>query len=621
MSKPLTPEEEKELQELEAKYESEPSTLDNIKPVIEGATDLGIGAVQGATFGLLPRAYAATKAAGASLAGQEFGPEYSKNLEEAQQFVKEHEERSPVLSTVGQVGGGLLTGGAVAKGIGAALPAVGTFSQLPMMQKLASMGKVGKLASSTLGAAVPAAVMGSAEGAVTGAASAPEGEVLEGAKSGALTGGVIGGGLGGALGALSGTKQLAGETLDKMLTNRGTKWKRSQQTGEAFKIGTEGKDLPTSSELAGLSGGKGEIEQVSDELADKMFKGYDAMRKKISGSIDKATKEGLVYGQNETTPLLNEIANSDMTPHDKKLFFKSFGIEINPEGGLELTRDLTPKDIVTLKNRLNTKITDAYNSNNTLLGESLKETRGKIDPLLTQVEGYDKAVSDFKQFAAKTTDVPVNEGAIGEALTDYSTGLKDSELIDKLRGYFRKAIYTSEKTGSSNVDAKRKYANLLNEMADYEKANPGKLKELGLSPEDISEKVYGTAKKVGIANLDEGTSGRASMIPGHVSGVFEIPEWANIAGKGMNLVGRISEKAGELVVGKPKVSGELANSFIGGRKTYGQRLDALIKGGATKAQIQSVKDAMAQQNTAKVNAMTNSILQTLGKKVTDENDK
>lgn len=588
-------------EELDSLKESGPSLKETLKKgakvTAETLEDLGISAADAAALGLGPRVYAAGRAV---LSDKSFGEEYSKGLQEAQQFVKEHQERSPIASTVGGLAGALVPGGLMAKGIKGAAEVVG-LSRLPMMQKLAQAGITGATTAGAIEAGVPAAIAGGVEGGIAGGARAPEGQVIEGAKEGAKIGTLVGGGIGGAAGALGGATKGVSKALDEALVKRDTDWKRSQQTAEAFRMGTKGEPLPSAGKLTGLAGeGPGEIQKTSESLADKFFQGYDTMRKKISGSVDKATEEGVTYSKDEIGSLYSNLKNADFTGKDTVL--NKFNIK-SPDAALLQpgTPEVTPRDLFNLKVTLNKDLKTLRNAQTPNVGEigKLESAAKQADELLSKVEGYKQATDEFRNFAEKTTDVAVNRGETGAAQTILTTSLDDADLTKNLRDYFRKAMYSSEQAGKSSLESKRKYANLLNELQEYEKTNPGKLKSLGMDPKEIAEEVHGTAKKIGILGLEEGVSGRSSTIPGSVFELLELPQWANVAGRGARGVSK-------------------AGAFLGGQQNYGQRLQKLIEMGAPESQIQEIKDAMSQQNAAKVNALTNTILQQMGKKSSQE---
>lgn len=132
--------------------------------------------LQGATFGFADEI---TDVLGAGIAAGLTDEDFSTLLREAraksQQRLQRQQEQRPIASTVSNIGGALLTGGAGAStGIGSKL-----FSNIAKGSKTARI--------------VKGAGVGATSGAITGAGTAQEGERLEGAQEGATLGAAVGG--------------------------------------------------------------------------------------------------------------------------------------------------------------------------------------------------------------------------------------------------------------------------------------------------------------------------------------------------------------------------------------------------------------------------------------------
>lgn len=132
--------------------------------------------LQGATFGFADEI---TDRIGAGIASLVTGEKYDDMLKEArtttQAELKREMEERPIVSTLSQIGGGLVTGGA-----GAATKTGATVGNVLRSGNLAA--RVGK-----------GVVAGATSGAAYGAGSAEDGNRLEGAATGAVAGGALGG--------------------------------------------------------------------------------------------------------------------------------------------------------------------------------------------------------------------------------------------------------------------------------------------------------------------------------------------------------------------------------------------------------------------------------------------
>jgi hypothetical protein len=204
----------------------------------------GRGAAQGLTFGFADELTGAAQAAYEGLTGDErdFLDRYRQATEESRAAYKAAEESSPIISTAGNIVGGLAP--AILSGGTSLAPKVGA----TVGQKIASAATMGALGGAATGLGVSEAtsapemakeaLMGAVGGGVLGGAAGAGGKVA------ATT---IGAGIGAALSpedplagaAIGGTVGLAGQTALKAV-------KESSPAGimsKAFKRGEEGVDL------------------------------------------------------------------------------------------------------------------------------------------------------------------------------------------------------------------------------------------------------------------------------------------------------------------------------------------------------------------------------------------
>lgn len=222
--------------DLSAPAVEEDSTLDTL-------ADTARGAAQGATFGFADELAGAAGAAGDVLTGQttmeKILDAYRQNLEESRQAFKQAEERSPTAFTVGNVGGGILTGLATA----GAAPALVGARGAAALANLRNAGTLGRIAE--------AGAIGAGSGAVAGLgtseADLTQGEVGEALKdvgTGAAFGGVFGAGL---QGGVEGIKGIGSAV--KGAANLIGKTETAGNIGKAYQLGKEGTDIVTSKGL------------------------------------------------------------------------------------------------------------------------------------------------------------------------------------------------------------------------------------------------------------------------------------------------------------------------------------------------------------------------------------
>jgi hypothetical protein len=224
----------------------------NREPAVESSDDIGEtvgdtlrGAAQGVTFGFADEIAGGAGAAGDLLAGrstlEKIMESYRQNRDESRAEFDKAAERSPVANTIGNIGGGILSGLATA-GAGTAAAGAGTIA------KILNAAKVGAGAGAVAG-------VGGSEGDLT------KGEVLDvggDALAGAGMGALFGGGLQGGIEAAKGAKAIA-----KGVGNTIADSKIGQNLKKAYNYGKEGVDLVSD---AGIEAAEKGIESAGVKL-------------------------------------------------------------------------------------------------------------------------------------------------------------------------------------------------------------------------------------------------------------------------------------------------------------------------------------------------------------------
>lgn len=237
------------------------------------------GLAQGATFGFSDEAEAALK----SLKGDKT---YKEALAEVQAEYDIAEREHPGVSLIGNIGGGVVTGGALSaltklKTVSNLLKGAGTLGKAAVKgTKIESMAQKSPALAKSLEAAGKGAAAGVVSGGLYGAGTAEEGEGLEGAKEGIVAGALTGGVLSG---AGAGLKETGKKLAEVPFISDAVK---------AFQYGKQGQGLVT----------QGSIKQIEENISKQT--------KNIARKADK-TASALAQLKN----LSLELADSDVKTH------------------------------------------------------------------------------------------------------------------------------------------------------------------------------------------------------------------------------------------------------------------------------------------------------------------
>lgn len=237
------------------------------------------GLAQGASFGLSDEAEAALKALKSDKT-------FEEALAEVQAEYDIAEREHPGVSLIGNIGGGLVTGGALSaltklKTVSNLLKGAGTLGKAAVKgTKIESMAQKSPALAKTIEAAGKGAAAGVVSGGLYGAGTAKEGERLEGAKEGIVAGALTGGVLSG---AGAGLKETGKKLAEVPFISDAVK---------AFQYGKQGQGLVT----------QGSIKQIEENISKQT--------KNIARKADK-TASALAQLKN----LSLELADSDVKTH------------------------------------------------------------------------------------------------------------------------------------------------------------------------------------------------------------------------------------------------------------------------------------------------------------------
>jgi len=526
--------------------EKEPSMLQSIG---EGASDLARGAAQGATLG-----FADELTAGA-LAGKDYLQEliqsgkadnflqkYRSRKDIEDQLLKQAEERSPILSTVGEVGGSLLAGAALAPVSLTANLGRTAFKEALKTGGKAALGKeiVKRLATGGVDAALTGAItgLGQSEGKIE---ENPQ-QIAEDMKSGAITGAVVGPILNTVIPApyskefektvINPSKQQAGPLM--------------RQVKRAYQEGKEGNLL--FGEPAHKAVAEKEL-STTKELTEKLFQGRERLGNEIGNILDDAGEQGIKIGLADDA--INSAEFDAIDTLVNKGFRRQLPLSAKENGPImgDLIRfmhgDLDPRSAHELSKTLKEirpSIKDNIELNN-LIGDAIDA----IDSKLGSIPGLEGAKGAFKRYSEATTDRILSGNAPKSFLN--TQGQEISNLVNtggvndargKIADKIQQLILKSQKPGAS----KKEYFDTLNllekELGDLSKSNPEVLEKAGLSDwKGFINKLKDTADLSAVSQYIRGydpSVESVNTLKGILNPTANIYRGANLAGKAAGYV-------------------------------------------------------------------------------------
>lgn len=276
-------------------------------PLLQDVKDVAASLSHGATLGFAPEILAATQAAGEVATGEptlsDLGKLYRKYQKQKETEYEEVKKRSPVLSTIGEIGGGLI-------------PAA-------LSGGMSTTASLGRMAATGAGMSALAGLGGSKGTTEEAISDIQQGKIPEMAKDVAFSG-AIGAALPFAGGALSSGKEFVKDIVSDTPVAR--------QVLASFKEGTKGRSFVGSKATEMLDKealeGASNIEQTVEKgrkfingiyqkvlktdvsFADnekKMFSGAENLLKKAGGSIGESTESVIKSDLEKTVSTLKNI--------------------------------------------------------------------------------------------------------------------------------------------------------------------------------------------------------------------------------------------------------------------------------------------------------------------------
>jgi len=397
---------------------------------------------------------------------------YRQDQQRAEDFLNQSQERSPILSTAANIGGGILSGNAAtgALKMASAGKDLGMFNTLvgqstPIREIIKSQGskaallEAGKRASALgLMGATEGAVMGgldSSEGDLIGASPEQQQALLQDIKSGATFGLAAGGGISGIQSAGSVAKM----PIDSMV-DAGSDWAQKQdylrKLGVQYDFGKQG--LDTSDRTVKNKLIRENLYSPVEDFTNKIMTSKGELGEAVGSSLDEAQKAGKMVNLSEPVekgfealgraydmnPSINKIAKAKQV-YEKLV--RSPVSEVTP-----VEAKLLLQDVDSLIGSLKSK--NFPGSAESLVLDEMYGIRKDIsESLKNQLDEYAKASGNFSQFMET---VPENIMAGSKDISQLKNRFGDydraeqkdiiSEQLKKLFGSSTEASNSAEKS-------------------------------------------------------------------------------------------------------------------------------------------------------------------------------
>lgn len=495
--------------------------------------------------------------------GKRMGVSYDDAKKFAENYKKQEEDRSPVASTLGKLGGAVAGGGALMKGLGAvgtaagqAAPVGSTLSKVaPMVGELGSGKMIGNAAGIAeegggVGGAIARtgakAVEGVPLGAVYGADMDPDNK-LRGATTGAAMGSVAGLIAGG---AYEGGKAINNAWKAGQTVGQGNKYTRQLQL--ARQVAREGVDVPATDggteKINSIYTDANKINMGADQTAHNATEQIYGAKKNINnmygGVLSDLDDQGVtlvpksddllaiqqvqntsndypaIFGQPaetaNTRDLLNKFSQGTLTPSEGKALQKG------------LRQAMTKADAKQMGPQ-SSHIENALNS--------VTEQMNNLPEPETGGPGYKEVNNMFKDFADTAGSI-VNKG---EKNPDYTTKwLSDLKSRSDIKNVMKEMIDFVQAPGASGDEKELVLNKVANHFNDLETQRPGFLKSQGIDFNTIKKNINDMSDLVNLsrsARFQNPEAGVVNKILGASS-----PLGATLVGKVEKVVPEFTQK-------------------------------------------------------------------------------
>lgn len=450
--------------------------------------DVASAGAQGLTMGFSDELAGAVRGGAAKIAGNEtdLTDLYAKYRDIERERYKQAQERSPVLSTVAEIGGAiapsLVTGGGTLLTGGAK-----ALAQTGLREALKQGGKkqLAKVAGAKLGElALQGAVQGVGQSETL--AEAPK-QAYETAKSSVAYGAPLG---------MVGEFAFKGSNAaSKAAGDIGEDSQFFRQLKRSFEKGKEGTVIGSGRQAATRMAQES-VDDVSD-VTRRILQADSQFGQEIGNRIKDATVKGIKVSVDET---LDDAAKSlsSILEQDPNLLGRLETNKLTKELFDLQNSQLTPEAAYQLRSRVldlaNTIKDPRLENVARRFGQGVKKT------LESQVEGLEAASNQFKRFREAIPETIVSDGIPQEFSSKWFGDLKDGET--KLYKGVEELIGGLNVPGEKQIKARKTFAELIENVKKMDEQHPGFIKQLGFKNlSELTNSIETKADEAGIRRM------------------------------------------------------------------------------------------------------------------------
>jgi hypothetical protein len=539
-------------------------TLSSLNDTVGGKVmDFGQGVANGASLGLLDEAGGALSALGESaynklnptnrdLESQGFKidqpglPElYRKNQKMIQNELDEGEKRSPYLTAAGNIGGGMLTGGAVLGALGGAGTAAPTLSQIATNEgKLAALAKLGIRGAKASGT-------GALLGGVQGAANSKEGGILNKDEFSKLTddtlSGVKLGAIAGPAMEVIGSGASAGLNKAKTaLSNLGEDTPLIRQAKIAYDYGKNGVNLL--SQKAKTATGLDNPTLFDNQRTTSLVKELQAADSTLGAAVPQSLLNSKTETVNISQDILDSLQQLQTSVGSDPLVGQNPKVKILYNKLLSSGGQATPTEAKQLLDYVNSTADLFKDSTNPTHKEILKNlfqtSKSFSNSLKEQVPEYAQAAERFAQFRQLVPET-ILAGSGSPELSGIGFGkITDKELENKIKPMLQGV----NRSGAAQTPVRENFVQSMNNMTEFEKQEAQRLASGQISEPVLKRPVSAIKEQIEKFSDDAVARSSTDALNPHVGagGVMKNAV-TNMADTGLSMIMGGSNMAGRVV--------------------------------------------------------------------------
>lgn len=490
---------------------------------------------------------------------------YRKNQQEIQKELEVSQERSPWLTTAGQIGGGITSGSALGGLMGVGKTAANTKSIMEIARnegKLKALGTLGLRGSKTYAKALPLI-------AAEGALSSKEGGLFNEGERSKLGSDVVGSALFGlpmVLG-MQGVTDVAAPLAREGATNVTNKIKGLvedtpllRQMKIAYGYGTQGINPKSQTEMLKTDLGSAQnLTQLDNDRSVKLMKEiYDAeerIGKTVSSSLADATTAGrMVDIAPDIQASLNQVSALSARYPEIANNTRASQIFEKLAGGQTKVTPLEAKDLIDYMDAYIGKFKSSTNTTPAEQGilSSLYQTRKQFsNKLKTSIPEYGAAAERYSQFEKLVPETIIAGNRPVEIKDEFFGSMKnqDQKLFDQIK----KLNQGTTRQGSATQPIRESFVNTIKGLKTFEEQElqrlaSGKIKQSAFNRpmKEIEEQIKthsDDAVARGAMDALEPHTGVANTMAKAITGTGETGRAMSLSSA--NIAGRMSRKIGQ----------------------------------------------------------------------------